>query len=111
MHVAFRRDRVADPVRRAEAAGRIGAGVMPLVQGIPGFLTGIVLILGHDEVLCIGFFADPIGSQTAAGHLTTWPSHHLAGLLAAPGEVVTGEVWRDPLLLEGIEELANDPTI
>lgn len=111
MHVAFRRDRVADPARRAEVAARLGAGAMPVVQQIPGFTSGIVVILGHDEIVCIAIFTDPTGSQSAANHLTTWPPHHLADLLATPGEVATGELWRDPLPLERTGETTSEPTM
>lgn len=92
MYVAMWRARVADPARRAEVADRIETGAMSGVQEISGFLSGFVVILGDDEVMCIGQFADAAGSRAAAEHLLAWAPRHLADLLTGQGEVAVGEV-------------------
>lgn len=101
MHIAFRRDRVADPARRAEMVDRIGAGAMPVIPTIPGCAGGIVVAVGEDAVMCAGLFADAAGSQLAADHFAEWAPRHLADLLIGPGEVEVGEVWGDPMVLIG----------
>ncbi len=107
MHVAVRRDRVADPTRRDELAQRIALGVLPLLGASPGFFAGCVVALDGGEVACFHLWFDRVSAAAGVRSADSWIGRHVHELVAGPPEVGLGEMREFEIGASGLLEFAG----
>jgi hypothetical protein len=92
VYAAILRDRLADPVRKAELAGRLNTGLAPLLRYAPGSIVCYVLAADDGEVASIGIFADRAAAEAAAALAATWIETQVAELVDGAPEISIGVV-------------------
>jgi hypothetical protein len=92
VYASILRDRVADPTRQAEVAGRLNTGLAPLLRYAPGCIVCYVLAVDGGEVASIGIFADRAAAEGAARLATDWIESRMGELIAGAPEISIGIV-------------------
>jgi heme-degrading monooxygenase HmoA len=75
-----------ETMRRAEA------GFVPLISGMPGFLSYSLLDAGNGDVISLSAFRDKAAADQSTQKAADWAKEQLTLLAPRPPEVTTGEI-------------------
>lgn len=94
MHATIRRIRT-NPGKAADVAALIESEYLPLIDGVDGFVSYILVDLGDDEVSSVGIFVTASSADQANAVAKAWTAERLAPFVDSPLEARAGAVLVD----------------
>ncbi len=91
MYASVRRYKM-DPAFVGELKHRVEGGFVPVVTGVPGFVSYYVVSAGDGTVVSINIFEDHVGAEESTRRAADWVMENIACLLPDAPEITAGEV-------------------
>jgi antibiotic biosynthesis monooxygenase len=91
MYASIRRAK-GKPGATAEITQKVRDGFVPITSQVPGFVAYYLVDLGDDSVMTVSIFKDKAGAEESGRRAADWVKENLAPLMAAPLEILVGEV-------------------
>ncbi len=91
MYASIRKAQVIPGVKE-QFVKQVREGFLPIMHQIPGFVTYYLVDTGPDSYASVTLFADKAGAEEAGKRAAEWSQTNMAPLMAAPLDVLVGEV-------------------
>ena len=91
MHASIRRYRIGtDDV--AALLVRVEDGFLPIISGLPGFVSYMVVDAGDGVVASISVFESEEAAEQSTAAAAAWVRENLSDVIMEPPEVTAGEI-------------------
>ena len=91
MYASIRKAQVIPGVKE-QFVQQVREGFLPMMRELPGFLTYYLVDTGPESYASVTLFADKAGAEEAGKRAAEWSQTNMAPLMAAPLDVLVGEV-------------------